>query len=225
MHIHAEDMEGGVRLARRRREDGVEAQRTGQHEGAEDAQREAEVADTVDHEGLDRRRRGRGLLVPEADQQVRGQTHAFPAEEQLHHVVGGDQHQHGEGEQRQIALEARHAGIVMHVPDRVDMHHERHPVDHDQHDRRQGIEAERPGDVGAARGNEGEQLHRLRMRVQHHIIEDHHRQQGRKADAGAGDNLRGPVADLAAEKAGNDGAQEREEDYGSVHVPPTPSSG
>ena len=48
-----------------------------------------------------------GLLVPEADQQVGGEADAFPAEEHLQEVVGRHQHQHGEGEERQVGEEAR----------------------------------------------------------------------------------------------------------------------
>jgi hypothetical protein len=68
--------------------DGVELNRAEQQEEqAEDAQREAEVADAVDDERLDGRGIGRRLLVPEADQQVGGEAHAFPAEEHLQQVV------------------------------------------------------------------------------------------------------------------------------------------
>ena len=81
--------------------------RAGEHEDEEDAEREAEIADAVDDERLDRRGVGRGLLIPEADQQIGGEAHAFPAEEHLHEIVGRHQHQHGEGEQRQIGEEAR----------------------------------------------------------------------------------------------------------------------
>jgi hypothetical protein len=56
---------------------------------------------------------GRRLLVPEADQQIGGHAHAFPAEEHLQQVVGGHQHQHGEGEQRQVGEEARPVRVVM----------------------------------------------------------------------------------------------------------------
>ena len=103
-------------------EDRVEIDRAEQHEHAEDAEREAEVADAVDDERLDRRGIGRRLLVPEADQQIGGETHAFPAEEHLHEIVRGHQHQHGEGEQRQIGEEARPVRIVVHVADRIDVH-------------------------------------------------------------------------------------------------------
>jgi hypothetical protein len=102
-------------------EDGAEIDRAEKHEHAEYAKREAEIADAVDDEGLDRSRIGRRLLVPEADQQIGGQTDTFPAEEHLHEVVGRHQHQHGEGEQRQISEEAGPVRVVMHVADRVDM--------------------------------------------------------------------------------------------------------
>ena len=74
-----------------------------------DAEHEAEIADPVDDEGLDRGGAGRGLGVPEADQEIGGDADALPAEEQLDQVVGGHQHQHGEGEEREIAHEARDA--------------------------------------------------------------------------------------------------------------------
>jgi hypothetical protein len=43
-------------------------------EGAEDAEHEAEVADAVDDEGLDRGGAGDSLAVPEADQQIGGEA-------------------------------------------------------------------------------------------------------------------------------------------------------
>ena len=60
-------------------EDRVEIDRAEQHEHAENAEDEAEIADAVDDEGLDRRGVGRRLLVPEADQQVGGEAHALPS--------------------------------------------------------------------------------------------------------------------------------------------------
>ena len=127
--------------------DGAEIDRAEQHEDAEDAEREAEVADAVDDEGLDCRGIGGGLLVPEADQKIGGETDAFPAEEHLHQIVGRHQHQHGEGEQRQIGEEARPVRIVVHVADRIDMNQRRHGVDDDQHHYRERIDAKRPGDI------------------------------------------------------------------------------
>ena len=92
-----------------------------QHEDQENAEREAEIADAVDDEGLDRGGVGRGLFVPEADQQIGREADAFPAEEHLHEIVGRHQHQHGEGEQRQIGEEARPVRILVHVADRIEM--------------------------------------------------------------------------------------------------------
>ena len=71
-------------------------------EDAHDAEREAEIADPVDDEGLDGGGVGRRPVVPEADQQIGAEAHALPAEEELHEIVGRHQHQHAEGEQAEI---------------------------------------------------------------------------------------------------------------------------
>ena len=140
----AEEIDGLARQPRRTGKDGFEVDRTHQHEDRKDAEQKAEIADPVDHESLDRRCVGRRLLVPEADQQVAHETDAFPAEEQLDQIVGGHQHQHREGEQRQIAEEPRPVRILVHVADRIEMHERRNRVDHDQHDGRQRVDAQRP---------------------------------------------------------------------------------
>ena len=138
-------------------EDGLEIGRAEQHEDREDAEREAEIADAVDHEGLDRRRVRRRLLVPEADQQIARETDAFPAEEHLDQIVRRHQHQHREGEQRQIAEEARPVRILVHVADGIEVHERGDGVDHDQHDRGQRVDAQRPGDLQIAGIDPGEQ--------------------------------------------------------------------
>ena len=74
---------------------------------AEDADGETKIADAVHDEGLDRRRVGARPRVPEADQEIRGEAHALPAEEELEKVVRRHQHQHREGEERQKGEEAR----------------------------------------------------------------------------------------------------------------------
>ena len=107
-----------------------------------DAQDEAEVAHAVDQESLHVGHDGRRTLVPETDQQVRDQAHGFPTEEQLQEVVGHDQHQHREREQRDVGEEAVVAFVVLHVADRVDVHHQRDEGDHAHHHRRQRIDLE-----------------------------------------------------------------------------------
>src|SRR3546814_15248337 len=76
-------------------------------EGAEDAEHEAKVADAVDDERLDRRGVRARLLVPETDEQIGCQADAFPTEEHLDEIVRGHEHQHREGEEREIGEEAR----------------------------------------------------------------------------------------------------------------------
>ena len=126
------------------REDLVEGDAVEQDEDQEDAEREAEIADAVDDEGLDGGGVGAILLVPEADEQVAREADALPAEEHLDEVVGRHQHQHGEGEQRQIGEEARPVRVLVHVADRVEVHEGRHGVDHDQHHRRSACRSGTP---------------------------------------------------------------------------------
>ena len=86
------------------------------HKRPENAEHKAKIAHAVDHEGLDRGGVGSWFFEPEADQQVRGQPHPFPSEEHLDEVVGCHQHQHREGEQREIGEEARLIRVLFHVP-------------------------------------------------------------------------------------------------------------
>ena len=123
--IVAEELHGLAGLPGRASEDRVEVDRAEDHEGREDAKREAEIADAVDDEGLDRGSIGGWALVPEADQQVGGETDALPAEEELQQVVRRHQHQHREGKERQVAEEARLMRIVAHIADRIDVNQAR----------------------------------------------------------------------------------------------------
>ena len=66
--------------------------------------------------------------VPETDQQVGGEAHAFPAEEHLHQVVRRHQHQHGEGEQRQIGKEARLVADPLPCSPAIEVHERRDRV-------------------------------------------------------------------------------------------------
>src|SRR6185503_20028901 len=97
-----EEIDGLAGKSGRAGEDGVKVDRIEHHEDGGDAEREAEIADTVDDKGLDRSRIRRRLLIPESDQEIARKTHALPAEEQLHEVVRGHDHQHREGKQREI---------------------------------------------------------------------------------------------------------------------------
>ena len=105
------------------------------HGDGGDAKNEAEVTHPVDEKCLEVGEDGGFALRPESDQQIGDQAHRLPAEEQLEEIVGHHQHQHGEGEERDIAEEtliAVAAGqgflgpvllVVGHVADGVDVHH------------------------------------------------------------------------------------------------------
>jgi hypothetical protein len=125
-------------------------------EGAEvredqrDAQEEAEVADPVDEERLQRGVDGALARSPEADQQVRHQADRLPAEEQLQEVVRHHQHQHREGEQRDVREEALVARVVGHVADGVDVHHQRDEAHHHHHQHRQPVDQEADLELGCS---------------------------------------------------------------------------
>ena len=127
------------------------------HEHGEDAEREAEIADAIDDERLDRGGVGLGLVVPEPDQQIAAEPDALPAEEKLREVVGRDQRQHGEGEQRQISEEPRPVRVLVHVADRIEVDERRHRRHHHQHHRGERVDAERPVDLEIGRDDPGEQ--------------------------------------------------------------------
>ena len=136
----------GAACEDRRDRDGSEDE-----EGTEDSEAEAEVADAVDDERLERRGIGRRLVVPEADQQVGSETHTFPAEEHLHQAVGRHQHQHREAEQRQIGEEPRLARVLLHIAPAVEVDEARDGRHDDQHHRGQAVDAKRPVDLERTR--------------------------------------------------------------------------
>ena len=134
----------------------VEDQRVAQvPEDQEHGQQHGPVAHAVDDEGF---AAGAGiggaagaLLKPEADQQVRAQAHAFPADEHHQVAVAGHQDQHGGQEQVEVDEEAREAGriavedhVLVHVADGVNVDERAHAGDHQHHRHRQRIDLERP---------------------------------------------------------------------------------
>ena len=68
--LGAEEAEGLPAMLRHGRKDGVNGDGAEHQEGAENAERKAEIADAVDHERLDGGRVSRGLVIPEADEQI-----------------------------------------------------------------------------------------------------------------------------------------------------------
>ena len=209
----AEELPARAGLRGDHREQFGELDRAEHPEDRDDAEREAEVADAVDDEGLDGGGRGGRFLEPEADQQIGGEAHPFPAEEQLHEVGGGNQGQHGEGEQRQIGEETRLRVVLGHIAPGIQVHERGHRRDHDQHGRREGVDADRPVRLEIADVDEGRDDDRERLEMTPGPLAEHGPGHGAREEQQAGrDGLRRDVADAAAEEAGDRGAEQGGED-------------
>ena len=189
-----------------------------------DAENEAEITHPVDqkrlHVGEDRCRPG----VPEADQQVAHQADRLPAKKQLQKVIAHHQHQHAEGEQRDIREKALVAGVVHHIADGVDVHHQRDKGDHHHHHRTQAIDQKADFHLQPA-------AWRIRIAKTHpfinrgieagagqHVIEHHRRQHERNQHAEDGDRVGAGPADGFAEEAGDHRARQRRQRYRQQQV-------
>ena len=110
------------------------------HEDQHDAEKESGIADAVHDERLLAGVAGALLLEVEADQQVRTEPHPFPSHKHQDEVVRQDQGQHGEHEEVEVGEEAIVAGVVPHVPGRVDVDQETDAGDDEDHDGRERIQ-------------------------------------------------------------------------------------
>ena len=196
-----------------RSENVVKADRVHQEEQAEDTQRKAEVTDTVDDKGLDRSRVCGRLFVVETDQQVGCDAHAFPAEEHLNKVVRCNQHKHGEGKEGQVRKEARlivftffEVVVMGHVAHRIQVHQGRDRGDHDQHDRSQTVQTDRPVGGQCAAFNPAQDLDVFGRAVKGQ--EDNPRQDSRKEQKAGGDPLRNGFAGKLPAKPRNERAHQ-----------------
>ena len=183
----------------------VQAAEDTQHGG--DAQQEPEIPDPVDQEGLqvgmDRRLPG----VPEADQQVGHQAHGLPAEEQLQEVVRHDQHQHREREQGDVREKPLVAGIIMHVADRIDVHHQGHEGHHEHHGHGQRIDQEADLEVQPSEHRPPVHIDRHRCRRVHNDLAEYDQAQKKRQRHPANrDPVRPGTPDTATGQACNQGA-------------------
>ena len=90
---------------------------------------------------------GRGRpRVPEADEQVGAEADRLPEDVEEQEVAGQHQHRHREHEQVQVREEARVAGVVVHVADRVEVDQEADAGDDQQHDAGERVDV--GGDAG-----------------------------------------------------------------------------
>ena len=161
---------------------------------------------------FERGERRRGTGVPEPDEQVRHHADTFPAEEQLHEVVRHHQHEHREGEQRNVTEETLIAVVVGHVADGVDVHQERHERHHGHHQGGKAVDQEADLDVQSVAQQPGvdgpiERGHAL----EHQLIQHIDRQSAGKRHARNGDAVRTDSADLASEQARRQSRRQRRE--------------
>src|SRR6266851_3800866 len=217
VELPAEKPDGVAGDVGRAGEDGVELQRAEDEEDGEDAEQEAEIADPVDDEGLDRGGIGAVAIVPEADQQIRAEADAFPAEEHLDEIVRRHQRQHEEGEEAEIGHEARDRLVVRHVADRIDVDGSRDDADHHHHDGAQRVEAQRPVDLQLADGEPGEQRDGAAMLEHGDVIEGRDAAQSGEAHRTGDDKLRAAIAHQAVEEPGDEGGEERQENGDDAH--------
>ncbi len=140
---------GGRRIGEER----AEIQSTQFAKQQEHRNQKSGVANAVDDKGLVGRNTVPDVLVPEPDQQVGAETHAFPTQEYDDEVVAHHQVEHREHEQVQVREELPVAPIALHVADRVDVD-KRADARHDQHhDQRKLIDAVGKVDTQSAGGH------------------------------------------------------------------------
>ena len=92
-----------------------DVERAGLRPNHDQSDHEKEVAEASDDERLLRGGRCRGLVEPEADQQVRGEADQLPVNEELQHTGAHDEAEHCDGEERHEHEVARVAAIPVHV--------------------------------------------------------------------------------------------------------------
>ncbi len=198
-------------------------------ERAENAEHEAEIADAVHHEGLDGCGIGRWLLEPEPDEQIACQSDAFPAEEHLDQIVGSHQHQHGEGEERQIGEEAWLIRVFVHIAPAIQMDERGHRVDDHEHDRGQRVHAQGPVEGQVARLHPRHDRNDGRFRSSVYEAEEDRPAQDCTDEQRAGRyRLREYARRALVGETGDDCCEQRQEDDeqdGGLHGPLILSSG
>ena len=216
-HRRAKEVDSGAGGACRIGENGVELNRAENLVDSQDAKGKAEITDTVDDKGLHRGGVGAVLLIPETDQKIGGYANPFPAEEQLHEVVGRHQHQHGKGEQAEIGHEARARPIMRHVADGIKMHHRRDAGDDNQHHRCQRVEAKPPHRLEVTRDDPAGQVDGDRLAANGNLRESDDREKQRQQQETHCHQFGRTITMVETEPASDQRAKKRQEDNRSIH--------
>jgi hypothetical protein len=169
------------RLRKRRtfREDDVKAERPDLIEEQKHRHQEGEVPNPIDDERLVRRCAVAKVGVPEADEQVRAEADALPAQKEHRQVVRQHEVEHGEDEEVQVRKEAPKPLIAVHVPDGIGVDHAA-DAGHDQrHKQRQLIDAVREAHVEVARRHPRKEVNDDRLAGERHEQPDRQRERNR----------------------------------------------
>ena len=118
----------------------VEEQRAGLRKQPDDSKQKENIANARGDESFFCSSRSGGLLIPEADEQIRGEANDLPAHEEQQQAVGDDYAQHGSRKKREEAEEAREVFVVGHVAYGIDEDKQADEADHHDHDGGERIE-------------------------------------------------------------------------------------
>lgn len=134
----------------------------------QDTDEETQIGKARHDERLLRSRDGLGPRIIEPDEQVRRYPHQLPEHIHLEHVGSHHQSQHRKRKERQKRVVTLKAPFTLHIPQRVDMHHERHPAHHHQHHHADRVQQHPHVDVQTA--SQWQPLHFKRnLRRQHPV--------------------------------------------------------
>ena len=89
-------------------------------------------------------------MIPEADEQIRGETDQLPAHEEQKHTIRDHHAEHGPGKERHEAEEAREVFVVGHVADGINEDQQADKADHHEHHGGERIEHPSEIDGGVA---------------------------------------------------------------------------
>ena len=118
-------------------------------------EQEAEVADAVDDEGLLAGVGGGVTREIKADEQVGGETHTLPADEEQQETGRKHKHQHEKHEQVEVCEEAPVTLVLGHVTRGIDVDEKADTGNDGQHDQREVIDGEAETHLKAGDGDPG----------------------------------------------------------------------
>ena len=185
-------------------------------EEQKDAGQEAEISDPVDNKSFFPGIGGRIFFVPEADQQIGAESHAFPAHEHQQEVVARNQQEHHKDEEIQVDEKSLEARIVVHVADGVHMDEKADARYDEAHDDGKGVDSETDGHLEFARTDPGVDVSLKdpgrRRQLQKLVKNGDCRQKGEK-EGEAGDPGNKCLGNPASEGAVNNKSEGREKGY------------